>query len=127
VLNKKEHEVKAGRMDINKRQFRKMFPNLAREVEGEKGKVRIASVRSDSEAGETPASRQFDGYDPDVVDFLRRCDNEDQAEEIINYLESKKEVSREHANRLRKQLRQKGVRSFGPKKENDYYLRQAGF
>jgi len=126
-LNKKEHEVKAGRMDINKRQFRKMFPNLAREVEGEKGKVRIASVRSDSEAGETAASRQFDGYDPDVVDFLRRCENEDQAEEIINYLESKKEVSREHANRLRKQLRQKGVRSFGPKKENDYYLRQAGF
>ncbi len=114
-------------MDLDKRQFRKMFPHLAREMEGREGKVRIASVRTDPEAGESAASKQFDGYDPDIVDFLRRCDNEEQAEEIISFLESKKEVGHEYANRLRKQLRKKGVRSFGPKKENDYYLREAGF
>jgi hypothetical protein len=113
-------------MDIDKRRFKKMFPHLAREMEGGEDRISIESIRSDLETGEKAASGQFDGYDPDVVDFLRRCDNEKQAEEIIEYLERKREVSHEHANRLRKQLKERGVRSFGPKKENDYYLRKAG-
>jgi hypothetical protein len=33
----------------------------------------------------------------------------------------------EYAEELRKQLKQKGVRSFGPKKEEDCYLEQAGY
>ncbi|MEM2715000.1 MAG: DUF2095 family protein, partial [Candidatus Bathyarchaeia archaeon] len=73
------------------------------------------------------ASRKFDGYNPDVIDFIRRCDTEEQAEEIIAYLEKKGEISQSYASNLRKQLKEKGVRSFGPKKEEAYYLRQAGY
>jgi len=69
----------------------------------------------------------FRGYNPDVIDFLRRCDNEKQAYEIIDYLEKRKEISAEYASQLRKQLRERGVRSFGSKKEDGYYLKQAGF
>lgn len=112
-------------MEIDKELFKKMFPNLAEEVQTNKSKVGISSVRSEARTGENAVSKNFVHYEPDVIDFLRRCDNEKQAEEIITYLEKRKEISRSYARRLRKQLRQKGVRSFGPKKEEGYYLKQA--
>ena len=114
-------------MDIDKERFRKMFPHLAKELEAKEYRIAITSVRSDLQTGEEAASRKFADFMPDVIDFLRRCDNEQQAEEIICYLEGRKEISRDYAERLRKQLKEKGVRSFGPKKEDDYYLKQAGF
>jgi len=114
-------------MDIEKERFRKMFPYLAKEMEAKEYKISITSVRSDIQTGEEAASRKFADYMPDVIDFLRRCDNEQQAEEIIGYLERRREISHDYAKRLRKQLKEKGVRSFGSKKEDDYYLKQAGF
>ena len=51
----------------------------------------------------------------------------EQAEEIINYLEKRCEISSEFAKNLRNQLKTKGVRSFGMKKEDEYYLKQEGF
>lgn len=114
-------------MEIDKETFRKMFPNLAREMETGVCKTAITSVRLDPEEGEKVASKKFDGYNPDVIDFIRRCDNEGQAEEIIAYLERRGEISRSYASSLRKQLKERGVRSFGSKKEDAYYLRQAGY
>ena len=114
-------------MEIDKEKFRKMFPNLAREMEGGEGKITITSFRSDIDVGEKAASKKFEGYNPDVIDFIRRCDTEDQAEEIIEYLEKRGEIDLQYANKLREQLKEKGVRSFGPKKEDDYYLKQAGY
>jgi len=111
-------------MDIDKRKFKKIFPRLAEELENKEQKVGITSVRSDLKTGEKASSRKFIGYTPDVIDYLRRCDNEKQAEEIIGYLEKRGEISQEYARRLRKQLKEKGVRSFGKKKEEDYYLKQ---
>jgi hypothetical protein len=112
-------------MDIDKERFKRMFPHLAEEMTSEK-RLPIKSVRSDSESGEKAASSTFEGYNPDVIDFLRRCDNEEQAIEVINYLEKKGEITSNHAAKLKKQLKEKGIRSFGKKKGNDYYLRQAG-
>jgi hypothetical protein len=114
-------------MDIDKEKFRKMFPHLAKEMDAREYRITITSVRSDLQTGEEATSRKFAGYMPDVIDFLRRCDNEQQAEEIIGYLERRGEISQDYAERLRKQLKEKGVRSFGTKKEDDYYLKQAGF
>jgi len=117
-------------MEIDKEQFKKMFPNLAREMSSDDNdnRVAITSVRSDIESGEKIVSKKsFRGYNPDVIDFLRRCDNEEQANEIIDYLERRKEISGKYASQLRKQLKEKGVRSFGSKKEDGYYLKQAGF
>lgn len=114
-------------MEFDREQFRKMFPNLAREIEAGEHKITISSVRLDPEEGEKVASKKFDGYNPDVIDFLRRCDTCEQAEEIIAYLERRGEIDPQYATNLRKQLKEKGVRSFGPKKEDAYYLRQAGF
>lgn len=114
-------------MEIDWEEFRKRFPHLAMELDGEGSKVPITSFRSDSEAAERAISKKFEGYTPDVIDFIRRCDTEEQAGEIIEYLERRREINHEYAVRLRKQLKEKGVRSFGSKKEDDYYLKQDGF
>ncbi|MCD6465196.1 DUF2095 family protein [Candidatus Bathyarchaeota archaeon] len=114
-------------MEFDREQFKKMFPNLAREIENGGCKIAITSVRLNPEEGEKAASKKFEGYNPDVIDFLRRCDTHEQAEEIIAYLERRGEINSQYAANLRKQLKEKGVRSFGPKKEDAYYLRQAGF
>ena len=109
---------------MDKESLKKMFPNLARELQDDENKVRMNSVRTDREEGERVAvSQSFDDYMPDVVDFIRRCDREEQAEEIICYLEKKGDIGKEYAQKLRGQLKEKGVRSFGAKKEHDYYLK----
>ena len=121
-------EVRAcwAKMEIDKERFKRMFPNLAKELGTKEHRMPITSIRSDLQTGEKSSSREFDTYMPDVIDFIRRCDNEQQVMEIINYLEERKEISREYARRLKKQLREKGVRSFGSKKEEGYYLKQGG-
>lgn len=94
-------------------------------MSSEESRITIDSVRSDIQTGEKKASPDRSvGFTPDVVDFLRRCDNEQQAKEIIDYLKKRGEISLHYAQRLEKQLGKKGVRSFGPKKEEDYYLKR---
>jgi hypothetical protein len=110
--------------ELDRKSLKKMFPNLARELQVDEGKVRVNSIRTNGEEGEKVATSQsFDNYMPDVVDFIRRCDTEEQVEEIIRYLEKKGEIDKEYGRKLRKQLKEQGVRSFGPKKEQDYYLK----
>jgi hypothetical protein len=65
-------------------------------------------------------------FNPSAVDFIRRCDTEAQAEEIIAYLQKKGEITKENADELRRQLKRDGVRSFGPKKEEYYYFKEGG-
>lgn len=113
-------------MNIDKKSFKKMFPHLAEELEGAGYKITINSLRSDIEAGEKASSKRFEGYNPDVIDFIRRCDSKEQAEEIIDYLERRKEISHDYAEKLKRQLKERGVRSFGSKKEDDYYFKRAG-
>ena len=114
-------------VDVEKKKFQKMFPNLAQELDSGNDGTKITSVRCDPATSEKAVSKKFTDYSPDVIDFLRRCDKAEQAEEIICYMEKRGEISCEYAKKLRKQLKTKGVRSFGSKKEDDYYLKQDGF
>lgn len=112
--------------------LKKYFPNLAREIEEKQTvSIPISGFRSDSEAGERIASKspsertpKFWGYTPDVIDFIRRCDNEVQALEIIEFLEKRGEISHTYASKLKRQLKEKGVRSFGSKKEPGWYFKE---
>jgi hypothetical protein len=115
--------IEGVRMALDKEAIKRMFPNLAKELEFEEDKVPINSVRTDAPTGEEAVSRNFIHYMPDAVDFIRRCDTDEQGLGIIAYLEKRGEIDKQYANKLRKQLREKGVRSFGPKKESDYYLK----
>lgn len=113
-------------MGLNRDSFKKMFPNLAKEMESEENKVDIGSVRTDDRTGERAVADRYACYEPDVIDFIRRCDTCEQAEEIIFFLERKGELQKVYAQKLRRQLKKEGVRSFGPKKEHDYYLKHGG-
>lgn len=113
-------------METDKKSFKKMFPNLSKELELEDSKVAINSVRTDPDAAENAMADKFRHYNPTAVDFIRRCDTETQAEAIIAYLEKRGEVTKEHAETLRQQLKKEGVRSFGAKKEENYYFKQGG-
>jgi hypothetical protein len=104
-------------VEFTPEKFRKLFPHLAEELGGE-GTVRISGVRSEREEAERAA-----GFLPSAVDFLRRCETEREAEEILSFLEGRGEITREYAERLRRQLRKEGLRSFGSKKEPGYYFR----
>ena len=111
-------------MEMSRERFKKVFPHLFEEMETDEQEVAITPVGSDlGNEKKTPLTK-FCGYSPDVVDFIRRCDNAKQAEEIIQYLEKREEINSEYARKLRKRLREEGVRSFGPKKEDDYYSKQ---
>jgi hypothetical protein len=115
---------KNATVETNKKSFKKMFPNLSRELEGKDSKVSIDAIRTPPYTAEKMMPDKFRNYDPTVVDFIRRCDTEEQVEAIITYLEKKEELTKEYAVKLRKQLKRKGVRSFGSKKEENYYFKQ---
>ena len=111
-------------MKLDRESMKKMFPSLAKELQTRSNRCQVNSVRTSGEDGEkAAASQSFDDYVPDVIDFIRRCDTKEQAEEIVRYMEKRCEIDRKYAQKLMKQLKQKGVRSFGTKKEHDYYLK----
>ena len=104
---------------MEKKEFKKKFPKLATEMESGVGRADIEF------AAEKPTpSRKFAGHDPDAIDFIRRCTTDDQAYEIIEYLEKRGEVTKEVADELCKQLREEGLRSFGREKEHGFYERE---
>jgi hypothetical protein len=127
-------------MASDKKALKKIFPNLYEELEGGNCKVPINALRKnaaeaeESEDGETQeedfkptfAPDKFCHFSPSAVDFIRRCDTDAQAEEIITYLQKKGEITKEYADELRCKVKRDGVRCFGPKKEENYYFREGG-
>lgn len=107
---------------MDKKEFKKKFPALFKELE--KGETDIQFKESLNSSKENKDI--FQGYSPTTIDYLRRCDNKEQAERTIDYLVKNGDIEESYGNELRKQLREKGLRSFGPKKEDGYYLRKSG-
>ena len=132
-------------MAVDKKSIKKIFPHLYDELETGEVKVPINAVRKNPlHAEEAAVSRDCEDcteeeftscaetpdklrhFTPSAVDFIRRCNTDAQAEEIIAYLQKKGEITREHAEQMLCQLKRDGVRSFGPKKEEYYYFREGG-
>ena len=128
-------------VEVDKKFMKKMFPNLIKELENGENKVSIDSVRANAAKAEESVNDveetmlaeaenalpdKFRHYNPTVIDFIRRCDTKDQAEEIVAYMQQRREITEEYANKVRAQLKKEGLRSFGSKKEEDYYYKQGG-
>jgi len=104
---------------MEKKDFKKQFPKLAEEMESGVGKADIEFQ------GEKPrAKRKFAEHDPDAIDFIRLCSTDDQAYEIIEYLEKRGELTKEAADEMCKQLMEQGLKSFGRKKKFGHYDRE---
>jgi hypothetical protein len=139
-------------MAIDKESLKKMFPNLYKELEAGDAKISIEALRKNPDEAEadlaecaeqevedveedaeevgsevaTATPDKLRHFNPSAQDFIRRCDTEAQAEEIIGYLEKKGEITKKCAQELRCKLKKEGVRSFGPKKEENHYFREGG-
>jgi hypothetical protein len=103
--------------------FKRLFPHLAKEMESGRSRVTMADVEGVQEQKVGCNERKWAGYIPDAVDFIRRCETGEQAEEIIDYLENRGEIPPERAAELRRQLEDEGLESFGRRKEEGFYHR----
>ncbi len=128
-------------MKLTPKDFEKLFPHLSKELQTQQGVHSMDAIHADSETTDAAATATapatasapgdaaappLRGYAPDVVAFLRRCDHDEEGEEIITFLETRGEITSAYAADLRRQLRAEGIRSFGPKKAADHYLQQQG-
>ncbi|MEM2740106.1 MAG: DUF2095 family protein [Candidatus Bathyarchaeia archaeon] len=103
-------------MGVSWEELRRRYSHLAKELEEKIMCMQVGGIRW--EGGE-----EYDELrNPDAVSFLRRCDTDEEAYEVIDYLERKGEISKEYAESLRRQVRERGVRSFGSRKPMGYYL-----
>lgn len=96
--------------------FKEKFPHLTEEINSRTEAVSLDSVRTDSDEAEKASYPDRD-KGPTVTDFIRLCEDEDEAIEIINYLLEKGKINQERAKKLRRQLVNRGLRSFGSKRE----------
>ncbi len=129
-------------MAIDKKSLKKMFPNLYKELEEGDAKISIDALRKNSQEAEADlaecAEQEVESkcapglpdklrhFNPCAEDFIRRCDTEEQAEEIIAYLLKRGELTEKRSRDLRRKLKQEGIRGFGPKKEENHYFREGG-
>jgi len=104
-----------------RKELRRNYPNLAEEWD-RVGTVRIDAVRTSLKEAEK-AAHSVKGYEPTIIDFIRRCENDDQALEIINFLEEREDIKSSYAQRLRIQLAEQGLRSFGKRRNPGCYQR----
>lgn len=102
-------------MEWDREKFKRMFPNLYKEIEGEIHSVRIKDLYRDP----------WRGYQPSPEDFIARAKDQREAEEVIDYLERVGEITKEKASELREKLRKEGIQAFGEKRTPGYYFRKA--
>lgn len=107
-------------LDLEK--FQKKFPNLFREIKNDTQSIKIDGVRTNPEEAEKASkSKKKEGPEPNLVDYIRLCENKEEALKIIDYMEREEKVDPEYAEKIRNQLKNRGLRSFGSKRRPGKY------
>lgn len=141
--NEKEKDLKkltinnTNGLHINyeKIELEKQFPNLISEITDKKKTLKIHSVNPDIESitREKQFNETVDYYEdlknPGAIDFLRRCTSKNEAIEILDYLQKRKEISQETYKKLKLQILKKGglknlIEKCGGFKNPGYYERK---
>lgn len=93
--------------------LKKKFPHLMGEIENKDKIININSITSDIE--NKPDSKHLEQNDqqipkelinPGVNDFIRRCRNEKEAFEILDYLLKRKEISQQEYDEFKTRINQ---------------------
>lgn len=83
----------------------------------------ISTDESESEITSKPMEKDYlQGFDPQAVDFIRRAKTKEDALEILSYLEKRGELAPGDCQRLKQQLQEEGLESFGEHKHDGYYF-----
>jgi hypothetical protein len=96
--------------------FKKKYPRLADELL--RGKTKHLKLKVE-------LIDPWRGYVPTVVDYIRRCKSIEEANEVLDYLVKRSELTIEEAEKYREILRNGGIEAFGGRKEDNYYYKEA--
>ncbi|NPD87246.1 MAG: DUF2095 family protein [Asgard group archaeon] len=113
-----EKKKESRESEIKEEEFEEHFPVLSREMR--EGKKNISESEMRTVTG-SKKYRKFQGYIPGAVDFICRCETEEEAMEIIEYMLKKGDLTEEYANILKNQLKEKGLEFFGEHRAPGYY------
>ncbi|PCN50352.1 hypothetical protein B6U99_04915 [Candidatus Geothermarchaeota archaeon ex4572_27] len=106
-------------LEFDLEEFRRRYPNLARELERGVGVKRLSELVEQQSQGE--AREEGPPSNPTAIDYLRRCRSVQEALEVLDYLERTGEISRGERQELEERLLSEGLESFGPRKGFGYY------
>lgn len=117
---REENELeKMKEFDLEK--FQKKFPNLFKEIKNNTQSIKIDGVRTNPEEAEKASKSKKKDPEPNLVDYIRLCDNKEEALKIIDYMEREERVEPKYAEKIRNQLKNRGLRSFGSKRRPGKY------
>lgn len=100
----------------DRRDFKKLFPAILRELE--------ESESSQLEEPEPTINEEpLRGFMPGPEDYIKRCTTDEEALNVIAFLKERGEITEEEFEKFRRQICETGVRSFGPLRQEGYYLK----
>jgi hypothetical protein len=108
-------------MEFDEKEFRRKFPHLYEELEDSTSEEKDDSESSEVQDAEPDASDRYSG---EAVSYIRRAHSNDEAIEVVDYLRKRGELSANEASSIIKQIRERGVRSFGSLKTWGHYERE---
>jgi len=131
----KIEELDGLRISYDKDEFDKEFPHLIKEISTRKKSIKIDSVDKDVEQKNEEKHREFNSlypnelYNPNVIDFLRRCTKNEEANEILDYLMERKEITQQDYSKYKNIISQEGglkqlIDEFGGLKRPGYYMKK---
>ena len=111
-------------------EMERYFPHLHTEINEDKMTLGIDNVeegfaQSNEEKDFFTPDDPYSDFEPSVIDFIRRAKTEAEALEVIEFLQKKGTITDEEALRLMGQIKENGVRSFGPIRTPGHYFRKA--
>lgn len=99
-------------------EFRRRFPNLAKEMlEGEGSQLELSLDRG--------LSDPWHNYLPNAIDYVRRCRSLEEVREVLDYLVRRREIAEEEAREILRNVEERGLEYYGKRKESDYYYKKA--
>ncbi|MBY9003023.1 MAG: DUF2095 family protein [Candidatus Lokiarchaeota archaeon] len=116
-----------------KTKLEEYFPNLTSEINEEKKTMKISSIEvEEDELRKVETNNVVIKYEenlsnPGVIDFLRRCSTSKEAMNILDYLNARKELSKEIFNYLKERISNnegllKLIEECGGPKKKGYYI-----
>ena len=129
IFNKLKVENEEGlTVSYEKDELKERFPHLITEIAGNKKSLKIDSIENNTDLTQLKVEKPYPDelINPSVIDFLRRCTNNNEALSILDYLLKQEEISEKDYNSFKNQiLKGEGLKIFidkhGGFKSHGYY------
>ncbi|MFX0040791.1 MAG: DUF2095 family protein [Candidatus Heimdallarchaeota archaeon] len=139
--NRKDHkkveieESNGLNISYNRTDFNKQFPHLIEEISKKKKSLKIDSININTDQTNMENTQESNNsypnelYNPGVIDFLRRCTENEDAINILDYLMRRNEITQQEYHNYRKIISQEGglkqlIDQFGGLKRPGYYMKK---